>query len=142
MSLTEWNTDAIRKLLTAAFDDDQLQELCFDYFRPVYEKCSGVRKDQKIQRLLEHCVRHDQVEKLLGLVKERNPEQYARFDQILRRVGTPSPFCSSAWWATRASFQAASSSLRCSRMWRRSSRRCASSCRRARWAALHDACSV
>ena len=80
-----WNTAAIRSLLTATFDDEELTVLCFDHFRPVYEGFgSGMSKGEKIQRLLDYCVRHGQVEELLKRVNERNPTQYARFQGQLR----------------------------------------------------------
>jgi hypothetical protein len=41
-------------------------------------------KRAKVQRLLEYCVRQDEVDVLLGLVRERNPAQYARFSHQLR----------------------------------------------------------
>ena len=75
-----WNSAAIRDLLTAAFDDGELTTLCFDHFRPVYEDFSaGMSKGDKIQRLLEYCLRQGQVERLLDQVRERNPAQHARF---------------------------------------------------------------
>jgi len=81
-----WDTATIRQLLTAAFDDEELTTLCFDYFPPVYQDFgSGMSKGQKTQRLLDYCERHDQLETLLGQVKERNPAQYARFAPALRR---------------------------------------------------------
>jgi hypothetical protein len=83
---SEWNTAAMRDLLTAAFDDEELTTLCFDHFLPVYEDLSsGMSKGQKVQRLLDHCTRHDQLGTLVRLVEERNPAQYARFAPSLSR---------------------------------------------------------
>jgi len=80
-----WDTAAIRRLLTAAFDDEELTTLCFDHFRPVYEDLSsGMSKGEKVQRLLDYCVRHGQLEELLEHVRERNSVQYARFRDQLR----------------------------------------------------------
>jgi hypothetical protein len=80
-----WDTAAIRSLLTAAFDDAELTTLCFDHFRPVYEDLgSGMSKGEKVQRLLDYCDRHGQLEELLEHVRERNPVQYARFRDQLR----------------------------------------------------------
>ncbi len=79
-----WSTAAIRELLTAAFSDDELTTLCFDHFRPVYQEFSaGMSFGQKIQRLLDYGERYQQVEKLLAIVRERNPAQYARFERHL-----------------------------------------------------------
>jgi hypothetical protein len=78
-------TATIRRLLTAAFDDEMLTVFCFDHFRPVYESFgSGMSKGEKVQRLLDYCVRHGQVEELLKRVNERNPTQYTRFQGQLR----------------------------------------------------------
>jgi hypothetical protein len=81
----QWDTAAIRGLLTAAFSDEDLTTLCFDHFRPVYENFSaGMTKGQKIQLLLDHCARQEQTEELLDHVEDRNPIQYARFRDQLR----------------------------------------------------------
>lgn len=75
-----WNTATIRELLIAALTDEELTALCFDHFRSVYEQFStGMSKTDKVQRLLDFCHRFDQVKKLLSLIKERVPAQYACF---------------------------------------------------------------
>ena len=74
-----WNTAALRDLLTAAFSDGELTTLCFDHFSAVYEDfAAGMSKSDKIQRLLDHCIRYEQVETLLAVVREANPVQYRR----------------------------------------------------------------
>lgn len=81
-----WNTAAIRDLLSAAFNDEELTTLCFDHFHAVYETFgAGMSKSQKIQFLLDHCVRHEQLDELVQRVKERNPAQYARFASRLEK---------------------------------------------------------
>ena len=80
-----YNTKAVRDLLTTALDDEGLTALCYDHFSPVYDDLSaGMGKRQKIQRLLDYCERHVQMEKLLSLIEERNPVQYARFKDLLQ----------------------------------------------------------
>ena len=75
-----WNTAAVRDLLLAAFSDEELVTFCFDYFSAVHEELgSGMGKGQKVQRLLEHCLRRGQIEDLLARVRACNPAQYARF---------------------------------------------------------------
>lgn len=77
---SEWDTATVRRLLTAALDDEGLNELCYDHFRSVYEGfSSGMSRKQKIQRLLDYCIRHGQLESLLKRIEERNPVQYQRF---------------------------------------------------------------
>ncbi len=85
MPSRSWNTAAIRDMLTAAFSDEGLTDLCFDYFPAVYEDFgSGMSKRQKIQRLLEYCARHEQLDRLVSLVSDLNPAQYDRFRAELR----------------------------------------------------------
>lgn len=82
------NTATIRDLLTAAFSDEELTTLCFDYFRAVYDNFSaGMSKGQKIQLLLDYCTRRDQFDQLLPLIRERNPAQYTRFESRPGRTG-------------------------------------------------------
>jgi pSer/pThr/pTyr-binding forkhead associated (FHA) protein len=81
----QWSSVAIRKLLIAAFNDEELTALCFDHFPDVYEQFGGgMGKTQKIQRLMEHCGRHRQFDQLLVRVHERNPDQYDYFETQLK----------------------------------------------------------
>ncbi len=82
MSQPAYNLRTIRKLLTAAFSDEALRQLCFDVpeFKPVYEQFStGMSKDQVIQRLIEYCERKVLTGRLLEIIEEEAPEQYALF---------------------------------------------------------------
>jgi hypothetical protein len=80
-----WNRSAIRQLLGDAFNDEELTTLCFDHFPAVYEAFgSGMSKDDKILRLLDYCVRREQVEALLAAVQTANPAQYRRYADRLR----------------------------------------------------------
>ena len=82
----QWNRSALRDLLTDAFTDPELTVLCYDHFPRVHDEIGeGMGKSTKVQRLLEYCIIHDEVETLLGLVREHNPAQYARFGGRLRR---------------------------------------------------------
>ena len=80
-----WNRSAIRQLLGDAFNDEELTTLCFDHFPTVYEAFgSGMSKGDKILRLLDHCVRREQVAQLLAAVQTANPAQYRRYEGSLR----------------------------------------------------------
>ncbi len=75
-----WNNETLRELLSDAFSDEQIRMLCFDHFRPVYEQLStGMTKSDTILRLVDHCLRTRQVEKLLEHVQARNPRMYAHY---------------------------------------------------------------
>jgi hypothetical protein len=41
-------------------------------------------KGQKIQMLLDYCVRQQQLDELVRRVREKNPAQYVRFEGRLR----------------------------------------------------------
>lgn len=72
----------IRKLLTTAFTDEELRQLCYDEpkFRPVYEQFSaGMSKDQIVHRLLEYCERKGLLGDLLEIIEEEVPAAYNNF---------------------------------------------------------------
>jgi hypothetical protein len=82
---TTWNRSVVRQLLTDAFSDEELTTLCFDRFHQVYEDfASGMSKSDKVLRLLDYCIRREQVEVLLVAVQQANPAQYRRFEGQLR----------------------------------------------------------
>ena len=75
-----WESATVRRLLTAALSEAELDALCFDHFRPVCDEFAPeMGKAQKIQRLLAYCDRYDQMEKLLRLVQAQNPAQFERY---------------------------------------------------------------
>jgi hypothetical protein len=86
MGQPAYDLKTVRKLLTAAFGDEELNQFCLENseFRPVYEQFSaGMSKTQKIQRLIEYCERKVLMERLLALVKEEHADQYAEFENEL-----------------------------------------------------------
>ncbi|MBI1876745.1 MAG: hypothetical protein HYR94_00620 [Chloroflexi bacterium] len=79
-----YNTATIRKLLTAAFSDEDLTAFCFDHFRQIYDKFGrGLSHTEKVQLLLEYCEQNLAFDKLLSLVEAENPTQYQRFKPLL-----------------------------------------------------------
>jgi hypothetical protein len=85
-----FDTAAVRELLLAAFSDEELTTFCYDNFRPVYEEfATGMSRPQKVQMLVEHCVRRGDVERLLALVKEKSAYQYQQFEPRLRGAKHP-----------------------------------------------------
>ena len=86
------NTVDIRKFLTEFFSDEELTILCFDYFRDAYEGFAvGMAKGQKIQLLLERCVRREALPNLLAALRAERTAQYeARFG-VLAPAAEPRP---------------------------------------------------
>ena len=73
----DYNTAAIRKLLTEALTDDELNSLCMDEFPKVWQQfASGMNKAQKIQQLIEHCSRHNEFPRLLELIRNINTTKF------------------------------------------------------------------
>lgn len=58
MTNHQFNSAQLRRLLNQAFDDPSIDAFCQDYFPTVYDRFSrGMRKDEKITLLLDHCRR-------------------------------------------------------------------------------------
>jgi len=83
---SEYDLQAARELLSAAFSDEEITTLAFDRFRAVYEEIGGgMSKGDKIRRVVDWCERKLQMDVLLEQVKRRNPNQYARYESRLMR---------------------------------------------------------
>lgn len=81
-----YNIPAIRKLLIAAFSDDELTVFCYDHFRPVADQfTAGQSKTARIQQLIDYAERNGLLEQLLNWVRVANPYQYSLFEAQLRK---------------------------------------------------------
>lgn len=86
-----YNTTAIRRLLLAAFNDEEFTFFCYDHFREVYQKfAAGITFTAKVQILIEHCELRSEFGKLLPLVQEANPAKYAELASTLG-ISHPQP---------------------------------------------------
>jgi hypothetical protein len=80
-----YNLSALRELFNAAFGDEELTALCFDRFPAVYDNFSaGMSKGQKIKRLLDICLRREQLPVLAVDIQTRNPAQFKRYEERLK----------------------------------------------------------
>lgn len=69
------STAELRQLLNRTFNSEEIDTLCFDYFRPVYEQfTAGMSKDQKIQELIAYCERQGEEPRLLEIIESIRPE--------------------------------------------------------------------
>jgi hypothetical protein len=74
------HTAAVREFINTYFGDEDLEVLCFDYFRDVFNDFTvGMTRTRKIQLLLEYCLRTDRSLNLLGALKRMRPEPYREF---------------------------------------------------------------
>jgi serine/threonine protein kinase len=70
-------TAHIRLVLLESFRDEELAALCFDYFRDVFDAfASGTTKEQKVQLLIEHCMRRELIPKLFAAIQRVRDERY------------------------------------------------------------------
>ncbi len=80
-----YNYATIRKLVEAAFDDEDLQIFCDDHFSNVAEQfATGQTKKAKVQMLIDHARRHGHTDRLLSEIRVANPYQYEKFEHGLR----------------------------------------------------------
>jgi hypothetical protein len=85
-------TGVIRDLLNDAFSDEDFTVFCYDNFPAVHSRFAlGMTKTQKIQLLIEHCQRVNEIDKLLALVQEENPAKYADYADKLHPAEVPGP---------------------------------------------------
>ncbi len=69
--------DTYLRLLSESFNDDELVEISFAYFPEVYDGFTdNMTRRAKMLSLLDYCVRRNQLDKLLEIVRERNPSKY------------------------------------------------------------------
>jgi internalin A len=74
------NSKAIRELLIAAFSDEEFDTFCYDRYRPVYKQFSDqMSHSRKIQLLIEHCEKYEQLDDLMAHIEAANPRQYNLF---------------------------------------------------------------
>jgi formylglycine-generating enzyme required for sulfatase activity len=67
---------AIRRFLAQAFDDEELKDLCLDYFPKVYDDfTTGMAKSQMTRDLVAYCQRRGKVPDLMAALERERPEQ-------------------------------------------------------------------
>ncbi len=86
--MQNYNYAAIRKLVEAALDDEDLQIFCYDHFSNVAEQfTTGQTKRARVQMLIDYVRRHGLADRLLGEIRAENPYQYKIFENGLREDG-------------------------------------------------------
>ncbi len=69
----------IRQFLVAHFNDEELDQLCFDYFYDVQQHFgTGMSANRKAMLLIEHCHHRDLLPSLLVALRKERPEPYQR----------------------------------------------------------------
>jgi formylglycine-generating enzyme required for sulfatase activity len=67
----------VRQYLVEKYSDEDLEILCTDYFRHVHNDfTAGMSKGQKIQMLIDHCLRQDRWINLLEALRKMRPDQF------------------------------------------------------------------
>ncbi|MCX6032171.1 MAG: SUMF1/EgtB/PvdO family nonheme iron enzyme [Chloroflexi bacterium] len=79
------NLAAVRKLVSAAFGDEDLRTFCFDHFPAVYEEfTAGQTKNARVLSLVSFAERHGRLDTLLDAIKQANPHQFALFEAAVQ----------------------------------------------------------
>jgi CHAT domain-containing protein len=85
-----YNIPAIRKLLRAAFNDEDLSIFCYNYFEEVYQNFAiGMTLSWKGQLLIEHCERNNLLPRLLDRIRQSNVVQFKKYEDEIRNPGQP-----------------------------------------------------
>jgi hypothetical protein len=69
----------IRKLIETALSYEQLKDLCFDNFMPVYEACNQANKNDTIRELVIYANNQNEIETILTRIKIDNPSAHQKF---------------------------------------------------------------
>jgi Effector-associated domain 7 len=69
----------IRKLIETALSYEQLKDLCFDNFMPVYESCNQANKNDTIRELVVYANNQNEIETILTRIKIDNPSAHQKF---------------------------------------------------------------
>lgn len=81
------NKAELRQFIMSYFSDDELNTLCFDYFREVLNNfTASMTKSQKIIDLIGYCERRDLMENLHAALAALRPEPYQEL------IGSPPVF--------------------------------------------------
>ena len=81
-----------RKFLSDYFNDNELTNLCFDYFPLVENNFTlGMAKDQKIRELIVYCENRGKTADLMAALERERPELYADELQEAEELPTPKP---------------------------------------------------
>lgn len=79
-----------RQFIVQFFSDDELEDLCFDYFPDVRRDFTqGMTKSQKTRLLVDHATRHGRLDHLAAALAQLRPEAYA--EQLGEMPAIPSP---------------------------------------------------
>lgn len=80
-----------RQFITQFFSDDELEDLCFDYFPDVRRDFTqGMTKSQKVRLLVDHAERHGRLDHLAAALAQLRPAAYAeQFGEM--PAGSPNP---------------------------------------------------
>ena len=93
-----YNLAAIRKLVAAAFNDEELRTFCFDHFPAVYEEfAAGQAKGDRVLSLVSYAERQGQLDTLLDAIKQANPYQFDRFEADVRSAIGPEALSDDCW---------------------------------------------
>merc|ERR1712117_95196 len=82
----------IRELLYQGLDEEEFNDLVYDYFPDVYSQfTNGQNQSQKVRILIEYADKHREIEQLLEVIKNINPKVYQEYEPKLGENPPPPP---------------------------------------------------
>ena len=82
----------IRELLYQGLDEEEFNDLVYDYFPDVYNQfTNGQNKKQRVRILIEYADKHREIEQLLEGIKNINPKVYQEYESKLGENPPPPP---------------------------------------------------
>lgn len=73
-------TGLLARLINEALGEEEIRDLAFDGYRPVYNQYSAaMSRTEQIRRLVDWCARHRRLDELLERVARINPERAAAY---------------------------------------------------------------
>lgn len=70
----------IRQLVSEVYNAEELRQLCYEEFRPVYEDYADRTESELVRHLIDYCERKGQLAHLLALVQAEAPARYAEYE--------------------------------------------------------------
>jgi formylglycine-generating enzyme required for sulfatase activity len=70
----------IRQLVSEVYNAEELRQLCYEEFRPVYEDYADRPESELVRHLIDYCERKGQLAHLLALVQAEAPARYAEYE--------------------------------------------------------------
>ena len=75
---------SLRSILISHLSEDELKDICFDYFLDLHNKLGdSAKKEERARKLVEYATQHAEEEKLLRSIADKNPNARDEYDRLM-----------------------------------------------------------